>query len=105
MSQTTSTIRSMGFFLNGSWSTHGSEAVVKSPFDQSVIAVASEADRNDVEVAMEAAMQSFSITRRMSSQQRASILREIADAITQRREEFARTICQEAAKPIKTARL
>src|SRR5215471_11486048 len=104
MSQTTSTIRSMGFFLNGSWSTHGSEAVVKSPFDQSVIAVTSEADRNDAEVAMQGAVQSFAITRRMSSHQRASILREIADTITQRRDEFARTICQEAAKPIKTAR-
>jgi acyl-CoA reductase-like NAD-dependent aldehyde dehydrogenase len=104
MSQTTSTIRSMGFFLNGSWSTHGSEAVVKSPFDQSVIAVTSEADRNDAEVAMQAAVQSFAITRRMSSHQRASILREIAQTITQRRDEFARTICQEAAKPIKTAR-
>jgi acyl-CoA reductase-like NAD-dependent aldehyde dehydrogenase len=105
MSQTTSTIRSMGFFLNGSWSTHGSESVVKSPFDQSVIAVTSEGDRNDAEVAIEAAVQSFAITRRMSSQQRASILREIAETITQRRDEFARTICQEAAKPIKTARL
>jgi acyl-CoA reductase-like NAD-dependent aldehyde dehydrogenase len=105
MSQTSATIRSFGFFSNGSWSSHGSEGVVNSPVDHSVVAVISEAGRDDVETAIEAAVQSFAITRRMSSQQRSSILHEIAKAVTDRREEFARTICQEAAKPIKTARL
>lgn len=105
MSQTSSTIRSMGYFLNGGWSTHGTESVVTAPYDHSVLAVLSEAERNDVEVAIESAVQSFAVTRRMSSQQRASILREIAQGIGERREEFARTICQEAAKPIKTARV
>jgi len=105
MSQTTATIRSFGFFLNGNWSSHGSEAVVKSPFDGSVLAVVSEAGGDDIETAIESAVQAFAVTRHMSSQQRASILRQIADAITDRREEFARTICQEAAKPIRTARI
>jgi acyl-CoA reductase-like NAD-dependent aldehyde dehydrogenase len=105
MSQTTSSIRSMGFFLNGNWSTHGRESVVSSPYDHSVVAVVSEAERGDVEVAIESAVQAFAITRRMSSHQRASILREIAKGIIDRRDEFARTICQEAAKPIKTARI
>src|SRR5271166_2916316 len=105
MSQTSATIRSFGFFSNGSWSTHGSEAVVKSPYGQNVIAVISEAGRDDVESAIEGAGQAFAITRRMSSQQRSSILHEIAKAMGDRREEFARTICQEAAKPIKTARI
>jgi len=104
MSQTTSTIRSMGFFLNGSWSTHGTESVVKSPFDGSVVAVVSEAGRDDVETAIQAAVQAFAVTRQMSSHERAGILREIANGISQRREEFARTICQEAGKPIKVAR-
>ena len=105
MSQTTSTIRSMGFFLNGGWSTHGRESVVTSPYDHSVVAVVSEAEHNDVEVAIQSAVESFAVTRRMSSHQRAAILQEITQAIIARREEFARTICQEAAKPIKTARI
>jgi len=105
MSQTSATIRSFGFFSNGSWSTHGSEAVVNSPYDHNVIAVISEAGRDDVESAIEGAVQSFAITRRMTSQQRASILHEIANVMEDRREEFARTICQEASKPIKTARI
>ena len=43
MSHTSSSIRSMGYFVNGGWSTHGSESVVKSPYDNSVLAVLSEA--------------------------------------------------------------
>ena len=105
MGQTTSSIRSMGFFLNGNWSTHGRESVVSSPYDNSVIAVVSEAERSDVEVAIESAVQAVAVTRRLSSAQRASILHEIAKGITDRKDEFARTICAEAAKPIKTARL
>ncbi len=105
MSQTSSNIRSMGYFMNGGWSTHGSESVVKSPYDNSVLAVLSEAQRDDVELAIQSAVQAFPVTRKLTSQQRAAILREIAEAIHDRRDEFARTICQEAAKPIKTARV
>lgn len=106
MSHTTSApTRSIGFYLNGDWATHGREYVITSIFDRSVVAVVYEATRDDVETAIEAAVQAFTVTRKMSSYQRANILRKIADGIRQRREEFARTICQEAGKPIKTARL
>ena len=105
MSQTTSTIRSFGFFLNGNWNTHGREAVVTSPYDHSVLAVISEAGSDDVEVAIESAVQAFAVTRKMTSQQRADVLHKIVEGITSRREEFARTICQEAGKPIRTARV
>jgi len=105
MSQTTSTIRSYGFFVNGNWVAHGREAVITSPYDRSVLGVVSEAGRDDIENAIESAVQAFAITRKMSSYQRASVLRKIVDGIVARRDEFARTICQEAAKPIKTARV
>ena len=105
MSHTASTIRSFGFFLNGTWSTHGREAVINSPYDHGVLGVVSEAGRDDVETAIESAVQAFAATRKMSSFQRASVLRKIVDGISGRKEEFAKTICQEAAKPIKTARL
>ncbi len=105
MSQTSATIRSFGFFSNGSWSSHGTEGVVNSPYDHNVIAVISEAGRDDIESAIQGAVQAFAATRRMSSHQRASILRDIAKGMTDRRDEFARTICQEAAKPIKIARI
>jgi acyl-CoA reductase-like NAD-dependent aldehyde dehydrogenase len=105
MGHTTATpTRSFGFFLNGDWKTHGREGLVASPYDHSVVAVISEAGRDDVELAIQSAVLAFAITRKMSSYQRASTLRKIAEGIVARREEFARTICQEAGKPIKTAR-
>jgi acyl-CoA reductase-like NAD-dependent aldehyde dehydrogenase len=104
MSQTSLT-RSFGYFLNGNWRTHGREAVVQSPYDHSTVGVVYEADRGDVEMAIDSAVRAFAMTRKMASHQRACVLRKIAIALGIRREEFARTICQEAAKPIKTARI
>jgi acyl-CoA reductase-like NAD-dependent aldehyde dehydrogenase len=106
MSHTTSIpTRTIGYYLNGDWTTHGREYVITSPFDRSVVAVVYEATRDDVEAAIEAAVHAFAATRKITSHKRASALRKIAEGIRQRREEFARTICQEAAKPIKTARI
>jgi hypothetical protein len=104
MSHTATTpTRSFGYYLNGNWSTSGREAVVTSPYDHSVVAVVYEASRDDVETAIQSAVQAFAITRKLTSYQRTGILRRIAEGIRHRREEFARTICQEAGKPIKTA--
>jgi len=97
--------RSFGFYLNGDWVTQGHEVVVTSPYDRSVVAVVSEADRDHVEIAIDSAVRSFAVTRKMPSYQRAAILRKITEGIGARREEFARTICQEAGKPIRTARI
>src|SRR6516225_5045358 len=97
--------RSIGFFLNDNWYTHGTEHVIMSPFDKSVIAITYEAGSDDVETAIQSAVQAFENTRKMSSYQRATILHKVADGILHRREEFAGTICQEAGKPIKTARI
>ncbi len=106
MSQTTAApTRTFGYFLDGNWSTSGREAVVQSPYDHSTIAVVTEAEREAVEQAMDSAVRSFQVTRKMSSFQRSDVLRKIADGIRSQREQFTRTICMEAAKPIKTARI
>ena len=106
MSHTTSIAsRSFGYYLNGNWSTSGRETVISSPYDHSVVAIVCEASRDAVETAIQSAVQAFTITRKMTSFQRATILRKIAAGIRERHEEFARTICQEAGKPIKTARI
>ncbi len=106
MSHTTSApTRSFGFYLNGDWLTHGREAVITSPFDRSVVAVVNEATRDDVETAIQSAVEAFVVTRKLTSHRRASVLRKIAEGVKHRQEEFARTICQEAGKPIKVARL
>src|SRR5215831_14836053 len=106
MSYTTSIpTRSFGFYLNGDMRSHGREFVVTSPYDRSPVAVVYEATREDIEIAIQSALDAFAVTRKMSSYQRSSTLRKIATGIRDRREEFARNICHEAGKPIKTARI
>ncbi len=82
MSHTTSIpTRSFGFYLNGNWHTTGREVVITSPFDHSIVAVVYEATTDDVETAIQSAVEAFAITRKMTSYQRATILRKIAEGI------------------------
>ena len=85
MSHTTSApTRSYGFYLNGNWPTHGREVVITSPFDHSIVAVVCEANTDDVETAIQSAVEAFAVTRKMTSYQRATILRKIAEGIRHR---------------------
>jgi acyl-CoA reductase-like NAD-dependent aldehyde dehydrogenase len=105
MSQITTTpIPNFGFFADGSTHSSGDEVVITSVWDGSAIAVVEQALRDDALAAVESAARAFVVTRKLSSFQRAAILRKIARDIALRKEDFARTICREAGKPIKTAR-
>lgn len=106
MSQTTTTpVPTYGFFIDGKWKNSGNDLVVQSVWDRSVVAVVEQATKDDALEAIDAAVRVFPTTRKLSSFQRAGILRKIARGIASRREDFARTICKEAGKPIKTARI
>lgn len=106
MSQTTHTpVPTYGFFADGKSHNSGDEVVIISVWDRSVIAVVDQALQDDALTAIESAVRAFQVTRKLSSHQRATILRKIARGISARKEDFARTICREAGKPIKTARI
>ena len=93
-----------GFLLDGQWINHGAVAEIHSPYDQSIVGAVAVATRTHAEQSIAAAVRAFEATRRMPAFERQRILREIAQSIAQRHEEFARIICLEAGKPIKTAR-
>ncbi len=93
-----------GFFVDGRWMDAGDPVEVRSPFDGSVIGRVVQARREHAEAAIAAAVKAFGTTRRLPAFERQRVLRRIAEAIVARREEFARTIAQEAGKPIKMAR-
>ena len=63
-----------------------------------------QARREHAEAAIAAAVKAFGTTRRLPAFERQRVLRRVATAIAERREEFSRTIVQEAGKPIKLAR-
>src|SRR5579862_8767497 len=103
MSQTT--ISPVAFLIRGKWLEEGTPIELRAPYDRSVIAHVCQGTRQHAEAAIDAAVRAFEVTRKLPAYERQRVLREVAEGITQQREEFARTIAREAGKPIKIARV
>src|SRR5690349_21471617 len=93
-----------GFFVDGKWIDEGDPVEVRAPYDGSVIGRVFQGRREHAEAAIAAAVKAFGTTRRLPAFERQRVLRRVAQAIGERKEEFARTLAQEAGKPIKAAR-
>jgi len=94
-----------GFFIDGRWIDTGDLVEVRAPFDGTVIARVVQARREHAEAAIAASVKAFGTTRRLPAFERQRVLRRVAQSITERRDEFSRTLAQEAGKPIKMARI
>jgi acyl-CoA reductase-like NAD-dependent aldehyde dehydrogenase len=105
MSQlTVSPVTTRGFFLDGKWVEEGDLVEIKAPYDQAVMAQVFQGRRQHAEAAIAAAVKAFGTTRRLPAFERQRVLRRVAQTIIERKEEFSRTLAQEAGKPIKGAR-
>jgi acyl-CoA reductase-like NAD-dependent aldehyde dehydrogenase len=93
-----------GFFVDGRWREDGDVVDICAPYDGSLIARVVQGRREHAEAAIAAAVKAFGTTRRLPAFERQRVLRRISAAIAERKEEFARTLAQEAGKPIKGAR-
>lgn len=89
----------------GKWLKTGNAIEIRSPFDESLIAVVHRAGAKEIEQAIAGAVAAFQVTRKLPSWKRTDILEKISAGIAARREDFAHTIALEAGKPIKTARV
>ena len=94
-----------GFFMDGRWHDDGDIVEIRSPYDGSLIARVTQGRKEHAEAAIAAAVKAFGTTRRLPAFERQRVLRQIAASILERKEEFARTLAQEAGKPIKSARI
>ena len=94
-----------GFFVDGRWSEDGDLVEIHAPYDGSLIARVVQGRREHAEAAIAAAVKAFGTTRRLPAFERQRVLRRISASMTERKEEFARTLAQEAGKPIKAARI
>ena len=101
---TVADVATHGFFVDGRWVEDGDVVEIKSPFDGAVIGRIFQGRRQHAEAAIAAAVKAFGTTRRLPAFERQRVLRRVSEGIAQRKEEFARTLCQEAGKPIKAAR-
>lgn len=93
-----------GILIDGKWTKTGDAIEVRSPFDDSLVAIVHRAGPAEIETAIATAAAAFETTRHLPSWKRADILEKISAGIAARHEELARTIALEAGKPIRTAR-
>jgi acyl-CoA reductase-like NAD-dependent aldehyde dehydrogenase len=77
---------------------------ITSPFDGMVAGKTFEATATHLEKAIQSAVRSFEITRRLPGYERHRILDRVSEGIAAQREEFARVMALEAGKPLKAAR-
>jgi len=94
-----------GFYVDGKWREEGDLVEIHAPYDGAVIARVYQGRREHAEAAIAAAVKAFGTTRRLPAFERQRVLRRISDGIHERRDEFSRTLAQEAGKPIKSARI
>ncbi len=94
----------MKMLLNGEWVDRNKKIEVYDPYDNSIIDTVPAGDKKDAELALEAAVRGFEITKRMTVYERAQILYKTAQIISGRLEEFATTIAREGSKTITEAR-
>jgi acyl-CoA reductase-like NAD-dependent aldehyde dehydrogenase len=105
MSEMTMTpVATQGFLLDGKWVEDGDVVEVRSPYDDAVVGSVFQGRRGHADAAIAAAVKAFGTTRRLPAFERQRVLRRIAENIGKRKEEFARTMAQEAGKPLKAAR-
>jgi len=105
MAQMTATpVSTQGFFVDGKWIEEGDPVEIRAPYDGSVIASVFQGRREHAEAAIAAAVKAFGTTRRLPACERQRVLRRVSESISERKQEFARIMAQEAGKPIKAAR-
>src|ERR1700738_1386218 len=105
MAQMTVTpVSTQGFFVDGKWIEEGDLVEIRAPYDGAMIASVFQGRREHAEAAIAAAVKAFGTTRRLPAFERQRVLRRVSENIAERKQEFARTMAQEAGKPIKAAR-
>jgi acyl-CoA reductase-like NAD-dependent aldehyde dehydrogenase len=105
MAQMTATpVSTQGFLVDGKWIEEGDIIEVRAPYDGSVVGRVFQGTKAHADAAIAAAVKAFGTTRRLPAFERQRVLRRVAEGITGRKEEFARTMAQEAGKPIKASR-
>ncbi len=90
--------------LDSEWVDREKQIPVRDPFDDSIIDHVPSASAEDAELALDAAVRGFEVTRKMTVFERAKVLNKTAEIISDRFDEFATVIAREGSKTIREAR-
>jgi acyl-CoA reductase-like NAD-dependent aldehyde dehydrogenase len=100
MAATTNTHK---LLLDGGWIETGDWVEVRSPYSGDVVGRVAKAGADEARRSIDAAAQALASP--LPAHERAAILDRVADLLRERHEDMAQTICAEAGKPIRTARV
>jgi acyl-CoA reductase-like NAD-dependent aldehyde dehydrogenase len=89
--------------LDGEWIDTNESVEVRSPYSGDVVGRVAKAGAGEAHRAVDAAARAFEAP--LPAHERAAILDRVADLLRERHEDMAQTICTEAGKPIRTARV
>jgi acyl-CoA reductase-like NAD-dependent aldehyde dehydrogenase len=92
-----------GLLVDGDWVETGEWVDVRSPYSGELVGRVAKGGAAETRRALDAAERA--LAEPLAAHKRAEILVKVAGLIGRRHEEVARTICEEAGKPIKTARV
>src|SRR5690242_3191287 len=105
MATTSIPVKNYPFLLNGKFVADGRPVEVRAPYDGEVVGTVVYGTRAHAEQGIAAAERAFAMTKRLPAYERQRVLRVIAQALNERKEELARLLAVEAGKPIKAARI
>lgn len=91
-------------YINGEWVEASTYMPLYSPYSEAHIADIPKATTEEVDQAIQAADAATRVMAEMPAYQRADILYQLAEKLAERKDEAARIIALEAAKPFATAK-
>ncbi|MFO7571856.1 MAG: aldehyde dehydrogenase family protein [Gaiellaceae bacterium] len=97
------TVAERKLLIGGEWVETGEWIEVRSPYDGSLVGRVAKGGAAETARALDAAESAMRTP--PPAHERAAILDRVAEALTDRQDELARTICAEAGKPLKAARV
>jgi acyl-CoA reductase-like NAD-dependent aldehyde dehydrogenase len=99
----TTTADERKLLLDGEWIETGERIEIRSPYSGDVVGRVAKAGAGETRRAIDAAARALESP--LPAHERAAILDRVASLLRRRQEEAAQTICAEAGKPIRTARV
>ena len=91
-------------YINGEYRKSKTVLKILSPFDQHLVGQTYRPSQSDIEDSIQSAVDAFKMTREMPMYERVEKLQAVINDLYENKEEFARIISEESAKPIQTAR-
>jgi acyl-CoA reductase-like NAD-dependent aldehyde dehydrogenase len=93
-----------GYFVGGEFRAHGEPLEVRSPYDGHLAGTTYLTPDREIEEAVGQVVAAFAETAALATDQRAAILRQMAEGVSARRDLLVRLLALEAGKPVKAGR-